>query len=60
MGRIREALKAIIDDRKELRGLTQKDLADVMGAKPSMISALLKGDRRLNEDWIEDSATRWA
>jgi len=53
MGKIREALKSIINDRKEFRGLTQKDLAEIMGAKPSMISALLKGDRRLNEDWIE-------
>jgi hypothetical protein len=24
-----------------------------MGAKPSVVSALLKGNRRLNEDWIE-------
>jgi hypothetical protein len=24
-----------------------------MGAKPSMVSAFLKGDRRLNKDWIE-------
>jgi SOS-response transcriptional repressor LexA len=53
MGKIQEALKAIVEERKELRSLTQKELADIMGAKPSMISALLKGERRLNEDWIE-------
>ena len=53
MGKIQEALKAIVDERKELRILTQKDLADTMGARPSMVSALLKGERRLNEDWIE-------
>ncbi len=46
-------MKAIIEDRKEMKGLTQKALARAMGAKPAMVSALLNGERRLNEDWIE-------
>ena len=53
MGKIQEGLKAIIEDRKEMKGLTQKALARMMGAKPAMVSALLNGERRLNEDWIE-------
>ena len=53
MGNIQEGLKAIIEDRKEIKGLTQKGLARKMGAKPAMVSALLNGKRRLNEDWIE-------
>ena len=53
MGKIQEGLKAIIEDRKEMKGLTQKALARMMGAKPAMVSALLSGERRLNEDWIE-------
>ncbi len=53
MGRIQEAAKSIIRERKELGQLTQKSVADTMGPKPTMVSALLKGDRRLNEDWIE-------
>jgi len=36
-----------------MKGLTQKALARAMGAKPAMVSALLNGERRLNEDWIE-------
>ena len=50
---LNEALKVIINDRNELHGLTQKELAHIMGAKPSMVSAHLKGELRLNKDWIE-------
>ena len=57
MGKIQEGLKAIIEDRKEMKGLTQKALARMMGAKPAMVSALLNGERRLNEDWIEKFCT---
>jgi SOS-response transcriptional repressor LexA len=53
MGRIRESLNAIFADRKEIAGLTQKRLAEMMGAKPAMVSALLRGHRSLSEEWIE-------
>lgn len=53
MGKIREGLRAIIADRRELTGLTQKILAEMIGSKPAMVSALLNGERRLSEDWIE-------
>jgi len=53
MGKIQQGLKAIIEDRKETKGLTQKNLSRMMGAKPAMVSALLNGERRLNEDWLE-------
>ena len=51
-------MKAIIEDRKEMKGLTQKALARMMGAKPAMVSALLNGERRLNEDWINSECLR--
>jgi SOS-response transcriptional repressor LexA len=53
MAKIQALLKAIVDNRKETQGLTQKKLAEQMGAKPAMISSLLSGKRRLNEDWLE-------
>ena len=53
MGRIQLALKEIIADKKELGEITQKQLAERMGTSPSVVSALLKGDRRLHEDQIE-------
>lgn len=53
MASIQEALSAIVENRKETQGLTQKKLAQLMGAKPAMISSLLSGKRRLNEDWLK-------
>ena len=53
MSRIQEFLKAIVDKRKETKGLTQQKLAEQIGATPGMVSALLSGERRFNEDWIE-------
>ncbi len=53
MGRLRENLKAIVEDRKANSGLTQKRLAGMMGAKPAMVSALLSGHRGLSDAWIE-------
>lgn len=53
MAKIQEVLSAIVENRKETQGLTQKKLAELMGAKPAMISSLLSGKRRLNEDWLK-------
>ncbi len=53
IGMILESLKAIIADRRETQGLTQKRLAGIMGAKESMVSAILSGNRGLSELWIE-------
>ena len=53
MGKIFEGLKAIITERKEINGLTQKRLANMMGAKEAMVSAILSGRRGLSEEWIE-------
>jgi SOS-response transcriptional repressor LexA len=53
MGKIRDGLKAIIAERREVLGLTQKKLAEMVSSKPAMVSALLNGERRLSEDWIE-------
>jgi SOS-response transcriptional repressor LexA len=53
MAKIQEVLSDIVENRKETQGLTQRKLAELMGAKPAMISSLLSGKRRLNEDWIK-------
>ncbi len=53
MAKLQAVLRSIVENRKETQGLTQKKLAEMMGAKPAMISSLLSGKRRLNEDWIE-------
>jgi SOS-response transcriptional repressor LexA len=53
MAKIQEVLSEIVENRKETQGLTQKKLAELMGAKPAMISSLLSGKRRLNEDWLK-------
>jgi SOS-response transcriptional repressor LexA len=53
MAKIQAVLRSIVENRKETQGLTQKKLAELMGAKPAMISSLLSGKRRLNEDWLE-------
>jgi SOS-response transcriptional repressor LexA len=53
MAKIQEVLRAIVENRKETQGLTQKKLAELMGAKPAMVSSLLSGKRRINEDWLE-------
>ncbi len=53
MAKIQAVLRAIVENRKETQGLTQRKLAELMGAKPAMISSLLSGKRRLNEDWLE-------
>jgi SOS-response transcriptional repressor LexA len=53
MAKIQEVLRAIVENRKETQGLTQKKLAELMGAKPAMISSLLSGKRRLNVDWLD-------
>jgi DNA polymerase V len=53
MGRIQAGMKAIFEYRKETQGLTQKRLSELVGATPAMVSSLLNGDRRINEDWIE-------
>jgi transcriptional regulator with XRE-family HTH domain len=73
MGKILTGLRAIIAERKETTGLTQKKLEEMMGAKPAMVSCLLKGRRQLSERWIEkfcaalnvtlgdiEKAMRWA
>jgi transcriptional regulator with XRE-family HTH domain len=53
MAKLQAVLRSIVENRKETQGLTQKKLAELMGAKPAMISSLLSGKRRLNEDWLE-------
>jgi repressor LexA len=53
MAKIQAVLRAIVENRKETQGLTQKKLAELMGAKPAMISSLLSGKRRLNVDWLD-------
>jgi SOS-response transcriptional repressor LexA len=53
MAKIQEVLSEIVENRKETHGLTQKRLAELMGAKPARISSLLSGKRRLNEDWLK-------
>jgi SOS-response transcriptional repressor LexA len=53
MPKIQAVLRAIVENRKETQGLTQKKLAELMGAKPAMISSLLSGTRRLNVDWLD-------
>lgn len=53
MSKIQGFLRDIVENRKKTKGLTQRKLAELMGAKPAMISSLLSGKRRLNEEWIE-------
>jgi SOS-response transcriptional repressor LexA len=53
MAKIQAVLRAIVENRKETQGLTQRKLAELMGAKPAMISSLLSGKRRLNVDWLD-------
>jgi transcriptional regulator with XRE-family HTH domain len=52
MGLIQQAIRALVIEQKELGIITQKELADKLRTSPSVISALLKGDRRFHEDQI--------
>jgi DNA polymerase V len=54
MGKIRDALNAIINERKEIGKLSQRDLAKAMGCTQASVSHLLSGARGLSEKRIED------
>jgi DNA polymerase V len=54
MGKIRNALLAIIAERKELGKLSQRDLAKFMGCTQATVSHMLTGARGLSEKRIED------
>jgi DNA polymerase V len=54
MGKIRDALLAIIAERKELGKLSQRDLAKFMGCTQATVSHMLTGARGLSEKRIED------
>jgi transcriptional regulator with XRE-family HTH domain len=53
MGKIHSAIVAIVKYKKDLRQLTQVELALRVGCSQSMISDLLSGEKRLSETWIE-------
>jgi len=52
MAKIQQAFQAIVNDRKRLGILTQREIAAQIGCTTSMLSGLLSGERRLNEEWI--------
>lgn len=52
MGKIQRALAAIVEDRKEIGQISQRELAKIIGCSEPQLSSLLSGNRRLNEDWI--------
>jgi transcriptional regulator with XRE-family HTH domain len=52
MGKIQRALAAIVEDRKEIGQISQRELARKVGCSEPQLSSLLSGNRRLNEDWI--------
>jgi len=54
MGKIRDALNAIIAERNELGKLHQRDLAKYMGCTQATVSHMLTGARGLSEKRIED------
>jgi transcriptional regulator with XRE-family HTH domain len=53
MGRIREALNAIINDRNELGKLTQGEIAKRIGVQQATVSQYLSGTRAMSEEVIE-------
>jgi DNA polymerase V len=54
MGKIRDALNVIINERKEIGKLSQRDLAKALGCTQASVSHLLSGARGLSEKRIED------
>jgi DNA polymerase V len=54
MGKIREALAAIVAERNEIGKLSQRDLAKALGCSQASVSHLLTGARGLSEKRIED------
>src|SRR5512136_1738904 len=52
MGRIQQALASIVEDRKEIGAISQRELARRVGCSEPQLSSLLSGGRRLNEKWI--------
>jgi len=53
MSNIREALVAIVKEKKKLRQITQNELARRVGCHQSHISEMLSGDRRISSEMLE-------
>ena len=53
MSNISKALAAIFKEKKRLRQITQKKLADKVGCDQSFISVMLNGERPIKSDMLE-------
>jgi len=52
MGEIRDAIVDIINKKKNLREITQRELAKKLGCSPPFLCSMLKGDRRISADML--------